>query len=112
MWEHWRKGESLQHIAHRLRDVARRPVAEEAVERSYEFRYAVFRDLDRRHPFRSGRGRGSAQCADRTHQYRKAYSLISVAVIIPRKTRPDLPRAFCWPAVPPVPLLAIRSASR
>ena len=36
-----------------------------------------------------------------------AFSLISVAVIILRKTRPDLPRAFRCPAVPLVPLLAI-----
>ncbi|TDG03043.1 amino acid permease [Paraburkholderia guartelaensis] len=36
-----------------------------------------------------------------------AFSLISVAVIVLRKTRPDLPRAFRCPAVPIVPLLAI-----
>lgn len=36
-----------------------------------------------------------------------AFSLISVAVIILRKTRPDLPRAFRCPAVPLVPILAI-----
>ncbi|RQR30298.1 amino acid permease [Burkholderia sp. Bp9143] len=36
-----------------------------------------------------------------------AFSLISVAVIILRKTRPDLPRAFRCPAVPLLPLLAI-----
>ena len=36
-----------------------------------------------------------------------AFSLISVAVIILRKSRPDLPRAFRCPAVPLVPLLAI-----
>nr|WP_175800735.1 amino acid permease [Burkholderia anthina] len=36
-----------------------------------------------------------------------AFSLISVAVIVLRKTRPDLPRAFRCPAVPLVPLLAI-----
>jgi len=36
-----------------------------------------------------------------------AFSLISVAVIILRKTRPDLRRAFRCPAVPLVPLLAI-----
>jgi len=36
-----------------------------------------------------------------------AFSLISVAVIILRKTRPDLPRAFRCPAVPLVPLLAV-----
>jgi APA family basic amino acid/polyamine antiporter len=36
-----------------------------------------------------------------------AFSLISVAVMVLRKTRPDLPRAFRCPAVPLVPLLAI-----
>ncbi|WP_277397053.1 amino acid permease [Pseudomonas frederiksbergensis] len=36
-----------------------------------------------------------------------AFSLISVAVIVLRKTRPDLPRAFRCPGVPVVPLLAI-----
>ncbi len=36
-----------------------------------------------------------------------AFCLISIAVIILRKTRPDLPRAFRCPAVPVVPLLAI-----
>lgn len=36
-----------------------------------------------------------------------AFSLISVAVIVLRKTRPDLPRAFRCPGVPIVPLLAI-----
>ena len=36
-----------------------------------------------------------------------AFSLVSVAVIILRKTRPDLPRAFRCPAVPVIPALAI-----
>lgn len=36
-----------------------------------------------------------------------AFSLIALAVIVLRKTRPDLPRAFRCPAVPIVPLLAI-----
>lgn len=36
-----------------------------------------------------------------------AFTLISVAVLILRKTRPDLPRAFRCPGVPVVPLLAI-----
>ncbi|MFC5462922.1 amino acid permease [Massilia niabensis] len=36
-----------------------------------------------------------------------AFSLVSVAVIILRKTRPDLPRAFRCPGVPVVPALAI-----
>ena len=36
-----------------------------------------------------------------------AFSLIAVAVLILRRTRPDLPRAFRCPGVPLVPLLAI-----
>ncbi|WPH14875.1 amino acid permease [Variovorax paradoxus] len=36
-----------------------------------------------------------------------AFSLIAVAIIVLRRTRPDLPRAFRCPAVPIVPLLAI-----
>ncbi|MEM5430918.1 amino acid permease [Cupriavidus oxalaticus] len=36
-----------------------------------------------------------------------AFTLISVAVLVLRKTRPDLPRAFRCPGVPVVPLLAI-----
>ena len=36
-----------------------------------------------------------------------AFSLVSVAVIILRKTRPDLPRAFRCPGVPVIPALAI-----
>jgi APA family basic amino acid/polyamine antiporter len=38
-----------------------------------------------------------------------AFCLISVAVVVLRKTRPDLPRAFRCPAVPWVPALAILS---
>jgi basic amino acid/polyamine antiporter, APA family len=38
-----------------------------------------------------------------------AFCLISVAVVVLRKTRPDLPRAFRCPAVPLVPALAIIS---
>lgn len=36
-----------------------------------------------------------------------AFVMISIAVIILRKTQPDLPRAFRCPAVPWIPLLAI-----
>jgi APA family basic amino acid/polyamine antiporter len=36
-----------------------------------------------------------------------AFSLVSLAVIILRKTRPDLPRAFRCPGVPVIPALAI-----
>ena len=36
-----------------------------------------------------------------------AFSLVSVAVIVLRKTRPDLPRAFRCPGVPFIPVLAI-----
>ncbi|MBP0631790.1 amino acid permease [Cupriavidus sp. AcVe19-1a] len=36
-----------------------------------------------------------------------AFTLISVAVLVLRKIRPDLPRAFRCPGVPVVPLLAI-----
>ena len=36
-----------------------------------------------------------------------AFSLIALAVMILRKTRPDLPRAFRCPGVPLVPILAI-----
>ncbi|MCY1492392.1 putative amino acid permease YhdG [compost metagenome] len=36
-----------------------------------------------------------------------AFCLIAVAVMVLRKNRPDLPRAFRCPAVPVVPLLAI-----
>ncbi len=38
-----------------------------------------------------------------------AFCLISVAVMVLRKTRPELPRAFRCPAVPLVPVLAIVS---
>ncbi|MBR3208549.1 MAG: amino acid permease, partial [Bacillus sp. (in: Bacteria)] len=38
-----------------------------------------------------------------------AFILISVAVIVMRKTQPDLPRAFRCPAVPLIPILAILS---
>ncbi|SOZ26969.1 Cationic amino acid transporter (fragment) [Cupriavidus taiwanensis] len=36
-----------------------------------------------------------------------AFTLISVAVLVLRKTRPELPRAFRCPGVPVVPLLSI-----
>jgi APA family basic amino acid/polyamine antiporter len=36
-----------------------------------------------------------------------AFSLISIAVLVLRKTRPDLPRRFRCPGVPVVPLLAV-----
>jgi APA family basic amino acid/polyamine antiporter len=36
-----------------------------------------------------------------------AFSLVSIAVIILRKTRPDLKRAFRCPGVPVVPALAV-----
>ena len=36
-----------------------------------------------------------------------AFTLVSIAVIVLRKTRPDLPRAFRCPGVPVVPALAI-----
>lgn len=36
-----------------------------------------------------------------------AFTLVSVAVIVLRKKRPDLPRAFRCPAVPLIPILAI-----
>lgn len=36
-----------------------------------------------------------------------AFTLISVAVLVLRKTRPDLPRAFRCPGVPVVPLLSV-----
>lgn len=36
-----------------------------------------------------------------------AFTLVSIAVIVLRKKRPDLPRAFRCPAVPLVPILAI-----
>ncbi|MDR7073101.1 amino acid transporter [Fictibacillus barbaricus] len=36
-----------------------------------------------------------------------AFVLVSVAVIVLRKTQPDLPRAFKCPAVPLIPILAI-----
>lgn len=38
-----------------------------------------------------------------------AFAMVSVAVIILRKTHPELPRAFRCPGVPVVPLLAIAS---
>jgi APA family basic amino acid/polyamine antiporter len=38
-----------------------------------------------------------------------AFILISVAVIVMRKTQPDLPRAFRCPGVPFIPILAIIS---
>jgi len=36
-----------------------------------------------------------------------AFSLISIAVLVLRRTRPDLPRAFRCPGVPVVPLLSV-----
>jgi basic amino acid/polyamine antiporter, APA family len=36
-----------------------------------------------------------------------AFVLVSVAVVVLRKTQPDLPRAFRCPAVPWIPLLAV-----
>ncbi|MES2257147.1 MAG: amino acid permease [Pseudomonadota bacterium] len=36
-----------------------------------------------------------------------AFSLVSIAVIILRKKRPDLPRAFRCPGVPAIPLMAV-----
>jgi APA family basic amino acid/polyamine antiporter len=36
-----------------------------------------------------------------------AFCLVSVAVVVLRKTRPDLPRAFRCPGVPVIPALAI-----
>jgi APA family basic amino acid/polyamine antiporter len=36
-----------------------------------------------------------------------AFCLVSVAVIVLRKKRPDLPRAFRCPGVPVIPLLAV-----
>lgn len=36
-----------------------------------------------------------------------AFSLIAVAVLVLRKTRPDLPRAFRCPGVPVIPVLAV-----
>ncbi|MES2350697.1 MAG: amino acid permease, partial [Pseudomonadota bacterium] len=36
-----------------------------------------------------------------------AFSLVSIAVIILRKTRPDLKRAFRCPGVPVIPALAV-----
>jgi APA family basic amino acid/polyamine antiporter len=36
-----------------------------------------------------------------------AFSLISVAVLVLRRTHPDLPRAFLCPGVPVVPLLSV-----
>jgi basic amino acid/polyamine antiporter, APA family len=38
-----------------------------------------------------------------------AFSMVSVAVLILRRTHPDLPRAFRCPGVPVVPLLAVAS---
>ncbi|EHS56986.1 amino acid permease [Paenibacillus sp. Aloe-11] len=40
-----------------------------------------------------------------------AFILISVAVIVMRKTQPDLPRAFRCPGVPYIPILAIISCA-
>jgi APA family basic amino acid/polyamine antiporter len=36
-----------------------------------------------------------------------AFVLVSIGVIVLRRTRPDLPRAFRTPAVPLVPILAV-----
>jgi basic amino acid/polyamine antiporter, APA family len=38
-----------------------------------------------------------------------AFSMVSIAVLILRKTHPDLPRAFRCPGVPVVPILAVLS---
>ena len=39
-----------------------------------------------------------------------AFCLVSIAVLVLRKTHPDLPRAFRCPGVPVVPALAVASA--
>ncbi|MNN21956.1 putative amino acid permease YhdG [compost metagenome] len=36
-----------------------------------------------------------------------AFTLISIAILVLRRTRPDLPRGFHCPGVPVVPLLAV-----
>jgi APA family basic amino acid/polyamine antiporter len=36
-----------------------------------------------------------------------AFVLVSIGVIVLRRTRPDLPRAFRTPAVPLIPILAV-----
>jgi basic amino acid/polyamine antiporter, APA family len=36
-----------------------------------------------------------------------AFSMVSIAVLILRRTHPDLPRAFRCPGVPVVPVLAV-----
>ncbi|HTR09960.1 MAG TPA: amino acid permease, partial [Paraburkholderia sp.] len=38
-----------------------------------------------------------------------AFSMVSIAVLVLRKTHPDLPRAFRCPGVPVVPVLAVAS---
>ncbi|MBI0327041.1 amino acid permease [Burkholderia plantarii] len=38
-----------------------------------------------------------------------AFAMVSIAVIVLRRTRPDLPRAFRCPGVPVVPVLAVAS---
>jgi APA family basic amino acid/polyamine antiporter len=38
-----------------------------------------------------------------------AFSMVSIAVLILRKTHPELPRAFRCPGVPVVPVLAVAS---
>ncbi|WLE60976.1 amino acid permease [Burkholderia plantarii] len=38
-----------------------------------------------------------------------AFAMVSIAVIVLRRTRPDLPRAFRCPGVPVVPILAVAS---
>jgi basic amino acid/polyamine antiporter, APA family len=38
-----------------------------------------------------------------------AFSMVSIAVLVLRKTHPDLPRAFRCPGVPVVPILAVAS---
>jgi APA family basic amino acid/polyamine antiporter len=38
-----------------------------------------------------------------------AFSLISIAVVVLRKTRPDLPRGFRCPWVPVIPALGVAS---
>ena len=38
-----------------------------------------------------------------------AFSMVSIAVLILRRTHPDLPRAFRCPGVPVVPVLAVAS---
>ncbi len=104
-------GHELRPDPHHLRDVARWPASRAALDGSPEIRDAVLHDLAR------GLFFGLIGALVPLNVLAElinigtlaAFSMVSVAVLILRKTHPDLPRAFRCPGVPVVPLLAVAS---